>query len=263
MKINYLLFFTFLYSFSVAAQEKLEIFFDFNKSELNEPSKQLLSDWVKGAKDLEVSKIYGYCDWKGTNIYNDTLSINRVKAVYHFLINNKISVLENYELKGFGKDFKQSKVQSANRKVTIYYQKKTSLPIPIKTNSQKTLAEKVKDGKIGDVFILENIYFRNRSAIIVPKSKPILYDLLCVMEENPTLKIEIRGHICCQPVSDVEDISTSRAKAVYNFLIRNRINRKRITYKGYGITMPIHPIPEKDDAEADENRRVEIKIIEN
>lgn len=36
-----------------------------------------------------------------------------------------------------------------------------------------------------------------------------------------------------------------------------------MTFKGFGVSRPIHKIPEKSEAEADENRRVEILIIEN
>ena len=103
----------------------------------------------------------------------------------------------------------------------------------------------------------------NRSAKIVPESKPVLYELLCVLEENPNLKIQIQGHICCQLVSDFEDISTARARAIYVFLAQNKINRKRLSFKGFGVSKPIHPIPEKTEQEADENRRVEIMILEN
>lgn len=62
---------------------------------------------------------------------------------------------------------------------------------------------------------------------------------------------------------DINGISTARARAVYVYLLRNKIDRKRLSFKGFGITKPIHPIPEKSEAQEDENRRVEIKIIEN
>ena len=83
------------------------------------------------------------------------------------------------------------------------------------------------------------------------------------MEENPKLKIEIQGHICCQLVTDVGDVSTARAKAIYNFLIRNKISRERMTFKGFGTSKPVHKIPERNEDEANENRRVEILIVEN
>ena len=82
------------------------------------------------------------------------------------------------------------------------------------------------------------------------------------MEENLKLKIEIQGHICCQTKGDVADVSTARARAIYSYLLRNKIDRKRMTFKGYANTRPIHPIPEKTPQEEDENRRVEILIVE-
>ena len=80
--------------------------------------------------------------------------------------------------------------------------------------------------------------------------------------DNPKLKIEIQGHICCKLPNEMESVSTARAKAIYNFLILNKVDRKRLTFKGYGVSKPIYTIPEKNALEEDENRRVEILIIE-
>lgn len=87
-------------------------------------------------------------------------------------------------------------------------------------------------------------------------------ELLQVLIENPKLKIEIHGHICCQPNEPNELISRARAEAVYYYLIKNGINRDRLQYKSFGSSQPIYPIPEKNDFERDENRRVEILILE-
>jgi hypothetical protein len=54
-----------------------------------------------------------------------------------------------------------------------------------------------------------------------------------------------------------------RRKAIYNYLIGQKINRKRLSYKGFGTSKPLHPIPEKSSQEEEENRRVEILIMEN
>ncbi|HCQ12404.1 MAG TPA: hypothetical protein DIU01_03925 [Flavobacterium sp.] len=34
-----------------------------------------------------------------------------------------------------------------------------------------------------------------------------------------------------------------------------------MSFKGYGVTRPIHPIPEKSTQEEDNNRRVEVLVI--
>ena len=248
-----------VFSQEPAAQQTVEVFFEFDKYFLTDEAVSTLEQTLQENPKIVVSKIYGYCDWKGSNGYNDTLSLKRVREVYHFLRNKGIKIKSDYESRGFGEDFEQSEVQAENRKVTVIYEEIK----PDKTkDDKKALSDLVKNSAVGDKIKLQNINFRNNSAVIVPKSKPVLYDLLCVMEENPTLKIEIQGHICCQTEKDEFDVSSARARAIYMFLIRNKIDRKRLTYKGYGITHPIYPIPEKNEAEADENRRVEIMIVE-
>ena len=119
----------------------------------------------------------------------------------------------------------------------------------------------MKTSNVGDHIKLNNIYFFNNSARLLPNSEPVLYELLCVMNDNPKLKIEIQGHICCQTRPGVYDVSPSRARAVWMFLIKNGINKNRMSFKGFGTTRPIHPIPEKSAQEEEDNRRVEIMIL--
>jgi len=123
--------------------------------------------------------------------------------------------------------------------------------------------EAIKTAKIGDIVKIKDLFFYNNSPKIVSKSKANLYELLCVMNDNPKLKIEVQGHICCQIKEGQYDVSTARARSVCVFLVQNGINRKRITFKGFGSSRPIHPIPEQSEQEEEENRRVEIRIVEN
>lgn len=261
MKNSLLLVIVFSSIFSCFSQNKLELYFDFNKSDLNATAITALNDWILEKPKSKVLKIYGFCDSKGTNSYNDTLSLLRVQTVFDYLREQKIAIDQDYLQKGFGENFTQDKNQALNRKVEIIYSE--FIPEVAKVSKEPTLAEKVKTAKKGDLVRLKNINFYNNSARIVSASKNVLYDLLCVMQENPTLKIEIQGHICCQSSISMDHISTARARAIYNHLVQNKINRNRLIYKGYGTTIPLYPIPEKSDFEENENRRVEIKIIEN
>jgi outer membrane protein OmpA-like peptidoglycan-associated protein len=247
------------------AQEKVTVFFDFNKHHLNDIAMQQLQTWIANNPKMEVSKIYGFCDWKGTNNYNDSLSMKRVKTVFNYLKEKNIKVKGGYEIKGFGEDFEQSKVQSENRKVLIVYELKKEETPKLTAGNDDTLplAEQFKQAKTGDKIRLKNIYFYNMTPRILPKSRPVLIELLCAMEDNPRLKIEIQGHICCQKVFDINELSVMRARAIYNYLVGQKINRKRMTYKGYGTSNPIYPIPEKSEFEQNENRRVEILVLEN
>ena len=259
---RYIILFLFISMFSFS-QEKLDIYFDFDKYDLNDGAVKKINSWIATGKDYEITKMYGFCDWKGTNKYNDTLAVKRVMKVYDFLLASEITVVKDIEIRGFGEDFEQSKIQDENRRVTIIYELKNRIKTVVEIPKKEALKEKIKNAKKGDIIKLENIYFFNNSARVVPKSEPTLFELLCVMNDNPKLKVEIQGHICCKSPEAFDAISTARARTVYNYLIRKRVNRDRMTFKGYGVSRPIHPIPEKNVQEEDDNRRVEIMIVEN
>ena len=255
MKLQIFILFILL-SFKSLGQKQLDVFFDFNKDFPNQTSILEITEWIANNKNAEITKLLGYCDSIDTKNYNKKLAERRIDNVQVLLQTSGLKFSENLEKVAYGKDFKQSKIQAENRKVTIFYKEPQVLPIV------STLTQKIKESKVGETIALPNIYFINNSARTVPKSEATLYDLRCAMEENPKLKIQIQGHICCQTKGDLLNLSTSRARTVYNYLLRNKIDRKRMSFKGFGTTRPLHPIPEKDEQEENENRRVEILIVE-
>ncbi|RAR46555.1 OmpA family protein [Flavobacterium lacus] len=234
------------------AQEKVDVFFDFNKANPNSKSIQILNDWIKQNPTAEVYKMGGYCDTVDSKIYNLKLAERRMHTIEAILKLNKIKVIDRVERIPFGEDFNFSLSQDENRRVSIFYQK------PTPTNS---FSEKVKIAKVGELLNLKGLNFYNMSDVVLPNSRPIMDELLQIMNNNPTLIIEIQGHICCNP-GEVDDISLKRAKTVYNFLLSNGISADRITYKGFASSRPIYPLPEKNEEERVANRRVEILIIE-
>lgn len=240
----------------------MTVYFDFNKHDINQTALQQLNSWIADNDHITVEKLYGFCDWKGGNRYNDTLSLRRIETVLGFLRENNIKVKEGYEFKGFGEDFVQSKNQGENRKVVIVYRTDAPEQEAVTQRSQPTLQQKIKDAKTGDYITLDNIQFFNMSPRVLPESKPVLYELLCALQDNPKLRIEIQGHICCQLEGDINNLSVMRARAIYNYLISKKINRKRLSYRGFGVTKPIHPIPEQNTQQQNENRRVEVLIVE-
>lgn len=118
------------------------------------------------------------------------------------------------------------------------------------------------DGKVGDKITLQNLNFERGGHELLPKSEPVLKKLLKIMEDHPDLKIQIQGHICCLS-DDSNEVSSARAELVYNYLRDNCIDEERISYKDFGGTKPIYPMPEKNKKQREKNRRVEIEIIEN
>lgn len=261
------------------SQEKIEVYFDFNRDIPNLSSTEVFNKWMNENPNVEIVKISGFCDSIDNSSYNKDLAMRRITSVLQNLKNSKIKINSNLIIDNNGKDFKQSKIQAENRKVIVFYNKPKKVVEQIQVQEVKKvvpevkkvvpeikevkLSEAIKTSKVGDLIKLPNFYFYNNSDKIVPKSEPTLMELLDIMNKNPKLKIEIQGHICCKSPNQPDEISEARAKMVYQYLKQNKIDKKRMSYKGYGVSRPIHPIPEKNTVEEDENRRVEIMILEN
>ncbi|MES2110349.1 MAG: OmpA family protein [Bacteroidota bacterium] len=114
--------------------------------------------------------------------------------------------------------------------------------------------------EIGNKVILNNIFFDTNKFDLKPESLTELQQLVDFLTLNPTLHIEISGHTD-DVGSDVSNqaLSENRAKAVYQYLIGNKIPADRLVYKGYGKTQPI--APNTTDEGRQKNRRTEFKII--
>lgn len=243
---------------TLSAQEKLELFFDFDKDVPNEKSSEKLSNWLESIDSIEITKIEGYCDFVDTDEYNKELSLRRANSVLSTLKSNNLNV-QKADIIGFGENFQQSKVQSENRKAIVYYEQ-IKKPKPVEPPKDSKLSKQITESKVGEKLKLENLNFYNHSDIVRVESRPILEDLLQIMKANETLKIEIHGHICCM-LDDSHQIALLRAKMVYNFLIQNGINKNRLHFKSFGSAKPIYPLPEKNEEERDANRRVEIMVV--
>jgi outer membrane protein OmpA-like peptidoglycan-associated protein len=281
---------------SCYCQEKFTLYFESNKFELNPKEDAKLNTWISENKNNKIVAIHGFTDEDGTNGFNDTLAQKRVRFIFNS-VNNQIKIREDFKTRSFGESFEQSKNKAENRRVVIYFilekdlaredeilgiKKEIVEPIEVKpeieypeklvfenpngTKSEfkldRDFMKKIEKAKAGEKLKIDNLNFIINTFAVVNESRGKLYELLLVLQSNPSLKIEIQGHLCCMPV-DRTDLSTQRAKAIFNFLISNDVYRARLSYKGFGSTQPIYPIPEKDEKERAANRRVEILIIEN
>lgn len=277
-----------------SAQEQIAVYFDSNKHELQGAELARLDEWTTANPEIKIVAINGYTDEDGTRGYNDTLAQRRVSFVFERL-NGKVKIRDDFKSRSFGELHSQVGAKSKNRKVTISYllQKdlareneilgvaeppklkpkrtieyptKVSINNPNGTKSEYTLdtlfMSKVDMARPGEKLKIDNLNFQVNTFAVVNESRGKLYELLIVMQNNPNLKIEIQGHLCCMPVDRV-DLSTQRARAIYKFLEANGIVKNRISYKGFGSTQPLYPLPEKNEQERAANRRVEIAVIEN
>lgn len=127
-------------------------------------------------------------------------------------------------------------------------------------SSEKILALDRNKLSKGQNIRIDKLYFDADTSAINVESFQVLNELYDFLAENEDIYVEIGGHTNSIPEHDYcNRLSTARAKAVAEYLIKKGIMDKRITYKGYGKR---RPIASNGTAEGrKKNQRVEIKII--
>ncbi len=278
-------------------QDSSLVYFKFDRSDLTDDAKRTL-DNIIGRPNLYSALIYGHTDQFGSRTYNEQLSLRRANAVREYFISKGINPQKIKLIKGFGEEMpaiakSDAASRQLNRRVLIVADYEVSAtdsviidekgkdnpsktpetPVtnsPVRKPVKERLIDEVTDTttKAGDNIVLKNINFYGGRHVFLPESYSPLMELLHVMQTVPTLEIEIQGHICCQEgTGDGLDIDTgepflsyNRAKAVWEYLVSKGIDKKRMTYKGFGHRYPIILFEETEE-ERTINRRVEIKIL--
>jgi len=114
--------------------------------------------------------------------------------------------------------------------------------------------------KTGSTVEIKNLYFKADSADINESSYEVLSEIIDFMKDHKNISIEIGGHTNGIPSSDFCDkLSTERAKAVYDYLMKNGVNPQKLAYKGYGKRKLIATDNTAEGRK--KNQRVELKVI--
>ena len=108
--------------------------------------------------------------------------------------------------------------------------------------------------------VLNNIFFDVNKFDLKPESQVELDKVVQLLNENPSLKIQISGHTdnAGKP-SDNLTLSNNRAKTVVSYLINKQITPQRLSYKGFGETKPV--ADNKTSEHRAKNRRTELKVV--
>jgi len=259
-----LLFFSF-----ISAQEEAvySVYFEFDKFSLDDKQAKEVVNFIKNTDStrIESVQIYGYTDDIGKEAYNFKLSTNRANTIQNKLLENGIKNKIIVTIEGKGRVLIDDDIvdnlpekRSKNRRVDVVLNLK-ELPKLVLPGFYNMLQ---KNHVIGDHIYLENILFDKGSSHLTTKAKSELdkVALLCLRYKN--LEFEIQGHVCCTPPNQKEAIdkdtkkrqlSTNRAQSVFKYLAFRRVPKNRMTFKGYGNTVPLGKEPEYD-------RRVELVI---
>lgn len=251
------------------AQEEVvqSVYFEFDKFRLDATQGEAVVNFIKNTDStrIESIQIFGYTDDIGKEAYNFKLSTNRANTIREKLvasgIRNKIIVT----IEGKGRILIEDDMvenlperRSKNRRVDVVLNLK---PLP-KIEIPGFFTTIQKKHIVGDHIYLENLLFERGSSKLTFEAKTQLDKIAKLLMKYKTLEFEIQGHVCCTPPYQKEaidlatrkrNLSSNRAEAVFKYLAFKKVPKKRMTFKGYGNTVPLGKGSEYD-------RRVELVV---
>lgn len=262
-----------LISVGLNAQTLTSIYFENNSSEINNESKIKL-DSLAQLKSKFTFRIFGNANPLGNDALNKTLSEKRAKKVTDYL---KVKIGKNIQLAssvglGISKQINDNSTENLlakNRRVDIFIERFFGNGEKISRSTYPSFFDvKIAQMKVKDTFSLPDVNFIGGRHIWLSKGTPKLYLLFEILKKNPTLEIELQGHICCDYENfDGEDqdlktfnLSFTRADAIRKFLHKMGIEPHRIKAEGLGHLNPV-VYPEETEEDRSKNRRVELVLI--
>jgi len=134
----------------------------------------------------------------------------------------------------------------------------TTTPSTTTTTSSGTI---VDETAVNDIFSRAKgqVEFETSSARLKSSSRPVLDEIASLLRQYPGHNMKIGGHT--DSIGDSasnQRLSEKRAKACYEYLVKNGISGSRLSYKGFGEKQPIATNKYKDGRK--KNRRVEFEL---
>ena len=258
----------FFCSFLYAQEEVVQsVYFEFDKFNLEEKQGRAVVDYIQKTDSTRIAsiQIFGYTDDVGKDAYNFKLSSNRANTIKEMLLSNGIKNKIIVTIEGKGRiliddDMVENlpEKRSKNRRVDVVLNLKPLPKIELPGFYNSIQNKQI----IGDHIYLDNLLFERGSSKLDFKSKTQLDKIARELIKYKNLQFEIQGHVCCTPDYQKEavdrdtkkrELSIKRAESVYKYLLFKRISKDRMTFKGYGNTVPLGKGSEYD-------RRVELLI---
>ncbi|WP_166923550.1 OmpA family protein [Flavobacterium poyangense] len=155
------------------------------------------------------------------------------------------------------------KTDYTTRELSVTIEKttgKTTLSIAL----DKSTCKVTVGDDLGKCFGIKMIYFDLDKSNIRPEAALDLEKILAVLNDNPTMKLDIRSHTDSRATFKYNEVlSEHRAKSTIGWLIQNGIAANRLTGRGYGETELVNKCADGvpcTEAEHQENRRSEFII---
>jgi outer membrane protein OmpA-like peptidoglycan-associated protein len=236
----------------------------------------LKTSFVNG--DIQITEINAFTDSTGSRKSNDSLALKRLN---YFA--NQLSLNPSIKQNAYALERPYVLEKSINnRRVDIFYTMSKQATISL---GEIAVTENGKVEPISGIDTISNEHLINDPEIVLPTNiigfenslrslTPLVLDIQFVegkskllessqkevkrladyLKENPKVKAEIRGHVCC---GNNMAISKMRAKTVYKRLIHLGVKKNRLSFVGRSNLEPI-VFPEKTNTDRQKNRRVDV-----
>ncbi|MCC5921833.1 MAG: OmpA family protein [Cyclobacteriaceae bacterium] len=131
----------------------------------------------------------------------------------------------------------------------------------VDTKTEVTRTFELNRMEVGGLLKIGDILFRQNESEILEESFEALYELIMLLQNNPKLKINLEGHTDIMGSKKFNmKLSEKRVASVQRYLIDNGIDKKRVSYEGFGGEKPL--VKSGSSEEREVNRRVEVRIVE-
>lgn len=153
-----------------------------------------------------------------------------------------------------------------NYRIAVYTEKHKryteilSKALPMNENGIRRDYYLEPDLKENQVIRLNKLIFEQGKANITTESYTVLNRLVRIMNENPSMQIQLEGHTDYRGSKRLNmNLSQDRVFAVKSYLVARGIIARRIRTKAYGGTRPLTKEPSLEASKI--NRRVEVRIL--
>lgn len=186
------------------------------------------------------------------------------------LLKDKINPGQKNTLSDVGGDFifhlKQASIYALNGNKDGYFSNEVEVSTSAYDRNQSLFIDfQMCVNPCGQAIKLDNIIFNLAKWDILPASKPDLDYVIKLMQDNPTIKVEMSSHTDSRGGNDYnQDLSQKRAQSTVDYLTTKGISRDRLIARGAGETELLNRCADGVQCAEDEhtiNRRTEFKVV--
>lgn len=264
--------------------DTFQLYYEIDVDQLSAQQSQSVQLELQSKDSILSIQIIAYADYLHHKAYNQKLSERRANKTKQVVLSSFTKPkLVKLVAKGRQDERSASEIlgNSKNRRCDIVIKSTGKVveieaepvlePVVLKEEKlslkvNKT-ALKFQSLSVGEKFVIPNLLFYGSEHFVIPRSKPKMEEIYEALKANPSVNIEIHGHVCCveedldawDKLLEVARLSETRAEYIYNFLVEKGIDKNRLSHKGFGASQKLFP-KERNSEEKLQNRRIEILI---